>query len=278
MANYIRRILKNYVVLDLETTGLSKKEDKIIEIGILKVKNDEIVDKYSTLINPEVNIDNEIQNLTGITNEMVKNKPLINEIKNDVLDFIGKSTIIGHNTSFDIGFIEENFGKIENNYIDTVQFSRKLFDTKNHKLSTLREYLNLNINSHRSIDDCVTTKELYDCIKKEMKNKNLKVSDIFGENRTYELNKKESSKKTVIKEKILEKQNDKIINETQKNEESIYQQMNKKTKLIITILFGMFGIHKFIDKKYLIGFIYLITLGIFYIGWILDIYKLIKEK
>ena len=86
--NYIKKIIDDYCVLDTETTGLSAYYDEIIEIGILRVRNNEIVDQYSQLIQPESPIDSFITSLTGITNEMVEGMPTINYVKNDTLTFI----------------------------------------------------------------------------------------------------------------------------------------------------------------------------------------------
>ena len=125
--NYTRRIIDDYCVLDTETTGLSAYYDEVIEIGILRVRNNQIVDRYSQLIQPEYEIDSFITALTGITNEMVAGMPSIIEVKDTVLSFLGDDIILGHNTSFDIRFLNEGFGiKLNNKYMDTMQFARKV--------------------------------------------------------------------------------------------------------------------------------------------------------
>lgn len=179
--NYTKEIVDNYCVLDTETTGLSSYYDEIIEIGILKVRNNEIVDKYDQLIKPSYEINSFITDLTGISNEMVKDMPSIIDIKDSVLEFIGNDIIIGHNTSFDIRFINEGFStNINNKFMDTMQFSRKLFpELEHHRLSDLNKYLNLNNNEHRAISDCISTKYLYDNIKKLMKEKKLEINDLW---------------------------------------------------------------------------------------------------
>lgn len=180
-AKYVKEIINDYCVLDLETTGLSAEYDEIIEIGILKVRNNQIVDRFEQLIKPKYEIDDFITKLTGITNEMLSDKPSIQNIKNEVLDFIGNDTIVGHNTSFDIRFLNNSFDvNLENKYIDTMQFARKLFpELEHHRLTDLSKHLNLSNNAHRSIADCITTKDLYDKIKEEMNSKNLKIEDLF---------------------------------------------------------------------------------------------------
>ena len=86
-SNYIKSIINDYCVLDTETTGLSAYYDEIIEIGIIKVRNNQIVERYSQLVKPEYEIDPFITALTGITNDMVADKPTISEVKNTVLSF-----------------------------------------------------------------------------------------------------------------------------------------------------------------------------------------------
>lgn len=179
---YIRDIVDDYCVIDLETTGLSFTYDEIIEIGILKVRNNEIIDQYNQLINPGYSLPYYITEITGITDEMVKNKPKIDEVKNDILNFIDNDILVGHNTSFDLNFIKYNINKeLTNNYIDTLQFCRKLYpQLKHHRLTDMSNFLKLSNNEHRALSDCLTTKQLYDEIKSTMKEKGLKISDIFA--------------------------------------------------------------------------------------------------
>ena len=179
--NYTKKIIDDYCVLDTETTGLSSYYDEVIEIGILKVQGNIIVDQYSQLIQPLNEIDPFITSLTGITNEMVAGMPSIMDVKDQVLSFIGNDIILGHNTSFDIRFLNEGFQQqIENPYMDTMQFARKVYpELKHHRLSDLAEYLNLSNNQHRSISDCITTKELYDAIKSTMSEKGLRIEDLW---------------------------------------------------------------------------------------------------
>lgn len=179
--NYTMQILDDYCVLDTETTGLSAYYDEIIEIGILKVRNNEVVDRYSQLIKPINNIEPFITSLTGITNEMVAGMPPITQVKENVLDFIQDDVLIGHNTSFDIRFLNAGFKiEIKNLYMDTMPISRKLFpQLEHHRLSDLTDYLGLANNEHRSIADCITTKELYDSIKSIMFERNLSIDDLW---------------------------------------------------------------------------------------------------
>ena len=173
---YVRKIIDNYCVLDLETTGLSPNYDSIIEIGIIKVKENKIVGKYNSLINPGFLI-NEY-----ITNEMLKGKPKIIDLKKEVLNFIGNDVLVGHNISFDVSFLQKGFNEeLKNEYIDTLQFCRKLFkELSHHRLTDMSNYLEISRNEHRSMSDCLCTKELYDCIKEKMKNNGLEINDIFA--------------------------------------------------------------------------------------------------
>ena len=179
---YVRKIIDNYCVLDLETTGLSPNYDSIIEIGIIKVKENKIVDKYNSLINPGFLINEYITSITGITNEMLKGKPKIIDLKKEVLNFIGNDVLAGHNISFDVSFLQKGFNEeLKNEYIDTLQFCRKLFkELSHHRLTDMSNYLEISRNEHRSMSDCLCTKELYDFIKEKMKNNGLEINDIFA--------------------------------------------------------------------------------------------------
>lgn len=101
----IDMLIDNYCILDLETTGLSCIKNEIIEVGILKVRNNEIVARYSKLVKPKAKVSKKITKITGITNEMLEDKPAIEEIIIEILTFIGDDVIIGHNVLFDLGFI-----------------------------------------------------------------------------------------------------------------------------------------------------------------------------
>src|SRR5210317_2226828 len=102
---------EGYVILDLETTGLSKHYHKITEIAAMKIKDNEIVDKFEALVNPQVPIPKFITRLTGITNEMVENEPTIDEIMPKFLEFLEDHPIVAHNATFDHGFLSENATK-----------------------------------------------------------------------------------------------------------------------------------------------------------------------
>ena len=160
-------IPNNYVVFDIETTGLDPEFDEIIEIGAVKIKDGIKIDTFNSLIKPEYEIDEFITELTGITNEMVENAPSIDEVLPKFMDFIRDYIIIGHNVNFDINFIYDNLEElnippITNDFVDTLRISRRLIpELKHHKLSDLANYFNIDTNgSHRSLKDVEITLEV----------------------------------------------------------------------------------------------------------------------
>lgn len=158
---------KSFVVFDIETTGLSPLEDAITEIGAVKVVNGEIVDNYSTFVNPKRRIPKEIVELTSITDDMVKDSPGIEVILPEFLEFVGDSVLVAHNATFDVGFITMAAQKCDIPFkacfIDTVALSRALInDIKNHKLNTIAAYLGISLeNHHRAVDDATATGHIF---------------------------------------------------------------------------------------------------------------------
>lgn len=165
--NKEKEFVSDYVVFDLETTGLEASTDRIIEIGALKYKNNELVDEFSVLINPEVKLPSVITKITGLTDENLKDKRTIDVVLPEFMTFIENLTLIAHNSEFDLGFIEENIKRlglnmITNKNIDTVEKARKYIPKAyNYKLETLKKYFHLDYGSHRSVDDCKTTNYVY---------------------------------------------------------------------------------------------------------------------
>lgn len=148
-----------YVVFDIETTGLDKRKDRITEIGAVKIKDGKVIDNFSALINPGMDIPEKITELTGITNEMVKNCPDQEEILPKFVEFIGDAVIVAHNASFDTGFINNALRSlgvtIHNSVLDTLELSRRLFpELKKHKLNIVAAHLDIKLeNHHRAVDD-----------------------------------------------------------------------------------------------------------------------------
>ena len=148
-----------FICFDIETTGLSAARDKITEIGAVKVENGVITDTFSTFANPEMPIPQKITQLTGITDDMVKDAPSQREAVGAFLEFAGNNVLVAHNAPFDTSFIAkacEDMGR-EYNYtsIDTVAISRAILtDIKNCKLDTVAKFLRLgDFNHHRATDD-----------------------------------------------------------------------------------------------------------------------------
>lgn len=148
-----------FICFDIETTGLSATRDKITEIGAVKVENGVITDTFSTFANPEMPIPQKITQLTGITDDMVKDAPSQSEAVGAFLEFAGDNVLVAHNAPFDTSFIAkacEDMGR-EYNYtsIDTVAISRAILtDIKNCKLDTVAKFLRLgDFNHHRATDD-----------------------------------------------------------------------------------------------------------------------------
>ena len=179
--NYSQQIIDDYCILDVETTGFVFGFDEIIEIAMLRVRNNEIVESYSHLVRPFGNIPLNITELTGITNEMVSEMPYIQEIEEEILSFLGDDIVLGHKTSFDLLFLNAALGTtLENKYMDTYWFSRKLFpNLENHKLAYLSRHFNLSNSEHRALADCIATKELYDLIKQTMRESNISIETLW---------------------------------------------------------------------------------------------------
>lgn len=157
----------DYVVFDLETTGLSSDVAEIIEIAGLKICRGEIVEEFNELIKPTQPINEFITDLTGITNFMVENKGNISIVGEKFSSFVGDHIVVAHNANFDINFIYDNFldhniGIFNNDFIDTLRLARCLVkDCKNHKLQTLVEYFKFEeIGYHRAMVDTINTHKL----------------------------------------------------------------------------------------------------------------------
>ncbi len=162
-----RQIDGEFIVFDLETTGLSATTERITEIGAVRYKGGEILDKFNTFVNPHMPIPPKIVELTGITDEMVKDAPDEIDAVKEFLSYCGENPIfVAHNANFDIGFMKaacERCGIAFNPvYIDTVPLARALHPTlKNHKLDTVGEYLEIPpFEHHRACDDALALAQI----------------------------------------------------------------------------------------------------------------------
>ena len=165
----LERQPKEFVVFDIETTGLSPEEgNRIIEFCFLKYKDNVLVDKMMGLVNPECLLPLKIIDLTGINNEDLVGKQNMSEYINEIITFINNQVVIGHNVMFDLKFLRSeiercNFETKDLNieYIDTLEMARNTIYLDNHKLETLKYYLGIQTTSHRADADCETTFEVY---------------------------------------------------------------------------------------------------------------------
>ena len=181
---------QTFVVFDLETTGFSNKNDKITEIGAVKVKNFEIVDRFNELINPEKDISYKVQELTGITNDLIKDKPTIEEILPRFMEFVGDSVLVAHNAEFDIGFINQKCKEMniefKNKSVDTLMLARILLPhLKRFKLNNLTKELGVPLhNHHRAVDDAAATAQIFikflDMLEKKGAKKLSDVNEVLG--------------------------------------------------------------------------------------------------
>ncbi len=157
----------DFVVFDIETTGLNPHQDKITEIGAVKVRNGQIVDRFSTFVNPGVSIPSFIVKLTGITDDMVKDAPPVEQVLNEFMEFIQGSVLVAHNANFDVGFIKQNAKlmgeKVKNPYIDTLELCRKMFpELGRYKLNIVAKHLKIELeNHHRAVDDSMATAKIF---------------------------------------------------------------------------------------------------------------------
>ena len=165
--------IKNYVVIDIETTGL-QNSDKIIEIGAIRILDSKIDASFSVLIQCDITVPNEVQILTGITNEELLKKgiPIKNALEK-FLAFCGNYELVGHNICFDINFlqsacIQNGLPFIKNKQIDTMHLSRKKINSDSgYKLSTIATALGIVFEKrHRALEDCHLTYEVFEKLKK----------------------------------------------------------------------------------------------------------------
>ena len=150
-------------VLDLETTGFKPENSEIVEIFILKVKDNVIIDEFYSMFKPNGRITN--SDIHGITNRKVRNSPTIKEANDEIINFLGNSTLVGHNLdNFDLKFLNYHLSKtLDNKTLDTLKISRKVLGDKveNHKLDTLAKYFGVNPPTHQARDDVMATFEIY---------------------------------------------------------------------------------------------------------------------
>ena len=172
-----------FVVFDIETTGFSAVNDRIIEIGAVKVENGMITEKFSEFVNPERPIPFEIEKLTSINDRMVEDAPNISVILPQFMDFCGGSVLVAHNADFDTGFIRHNCEVLglpyDYTYVDTLGIARSFLEgLKNYKLDTVVEAMGCTLaNHHRAVDDAGATADVFVRFLERFKKKNIRDLD-----------------------------------------------------------------------------------------------------
>ncbi|MCR5830145.1 MAG: topoisomerase DNA-binding C4 zinc finger domain-containing protein [Lachnospiraceae bacterium] len=176
MGNLLRKYVPDYVVFDLETTGISYVKDQVVEISAIKVKNSVPVDEFTTLVNPMMHIPEQATAVNKITDEMVMSAPTFEFALQQFLDFIGDMVLVGHNIhSFDMKFIYRDsmrfFGQmVGNDYIDTLMIARNcLPGMRHHTLSDLANHFAISTEgAHRALNDCRMNQMVFEKLRKEM--------------------------------------------------------------------------------------------------------------
>lgn len=166
--NSVLKDIPNYTVIDIETTGISPRDDSIIEISALRVRDRMVSDVFSALINPGYEIPSFISELTGITNKMLESAPRIESVLPDFISFLGDDIVVGHNVNFDINFLYDNSIELlskplSNDFIDTMRLARKIFpNAPHHRLQDISAMLSVNYSgAHRAEQDCRITYQCY---------------------------------------------------------------------------------------------------------------------
>ena len=175
----LNKYTPDYVVFDLETTGISRTFDEVVEISAVKVRSGQVVDEFSTLVNPGRHIPAGASQVNGITDQMVAGYPLFSQVLQEFLDFTEGLTLVGHNiASFDMKFIwrdaEKYYGEtVPNDYVDTLKVARRhLSALPRHRLVDLAEYYGISPEgAHRALNDCRMNQQVYERMVAEMRQK-----------------------------------------------------------------------------------------------------------
>ena len=165
------RLLRDldFVVVDVEATGAKMPPNRLIELGAYRIRGGRIVDKFVSLVNPEIPIPRFVASLTGISNEMVRRAPMFAELAPQWLDFVSDSVLVAHNAPFDTSFLNHEISRVYpghrmvNPHLCTVKLSRRaLPDLSNHRLDTIAQHFSIPITSrHRAFSDALATAEIF---------------------------------------------------------------------------------------------------------------------
>lgn len=166
-----------FIALDIEATGLSQENDKVIEIGIVRFDDEKIIDKYQTFINPQQDIPHEVSKLTGITYNDVKDAPTLDQVQHEIKKFIGDLPIVGHFISFDVNFLNFHGLDLKNQTLDTCELARIMMPNElSYNLEILAEKLNIvHQNAHRALEDTLATVDVFWALQNKIKTTNPKV-------------------------------------------------------------------------------------------------------
>lgn len=188
---------ETYVVFDVETTGLSSVYDTIIELAGVKIRNGEIIDRFESFANPHRSLPEKIIDITGITDDMLVGAPEVDDVLKKFHEWVGDSTLVAHNATFDIGFLNQgytkiNYPRIKNPVIDTLELARFLFpELGNHRLNTLCKHLDVELTQHhRAIYDAEATGYLFWKLTERLEEKEInnlnQLNDHIGEGDSYQ--------------------------------------------------------------------------------------------
>ena len=158
--------LQDFICIDLETTGLNPKRDRIIEIGAVKVRNGQIVETFQQLIDPKQQLEERVEILTGITLKELEGKPAIQEVLPQLKEFLSEDVLLGHRVLFDYSFLKRAFINekmpFERKGIDTLKLARRFVtECESKKLESLCKHYGITHQAHRALGDALATVELY---------------------------------------------------------------------------------------------------------------------
>ena len=168
------RFPKDYTVLDLETTGVNPNVDKIIELSAIKYRDNQEVDRFSTLVNPQRWLSKEVQDITHIRPWDLKQAPTIDQVIGDFDKFLGNDTIVGYNVNFDVNFtydaMEEHLGKImDNDFVDVKRIAQRELNLDKYKQVNVVEHYGMSSEgAHRAINDCEMCNAIFQRLKADV--------------------------------------------------------------------------------------------------------------
>lgn len=181
----LNEYIEDYVVFDLETTGVSPYNDEVIEISAVKARKGKVVEEFSQLVNPKRTIPFAASRVNNITDDMVSDAPFFDEVLRHFLEFVGEDVLVGHNIqSFDMKFIyrdcERYFHQlITNDYVDTLILAKRCFPEWRHRrLGDLADYYGISTQgAHRALADCRMNQRVFELLGKEMNTEKKKTLD-----------------------------------------------------------------------------------------------------